>query len=190
VARKERELPALPASAATLAEGGRPDVELTGWLHALLTRAEQGDEQAGKAVLQACREVPKLWELLSVLAGHAEQAWVDLLAAGSGILARRTIEQDLKRKRAELAGEGASPLEALLIERVVLCWLAAQQADAQYARKLKDGMSFREGEYYARRCEQASRQLLRSVEALARVRRLLGPSLQINIAEKQINVAP
>lgn len=68
--------------------------------------------------------------------------------------------------------------------------LVSQQADAQYARKLKEGMSFKEGEYYARRCEQASRQLLRAVEALARVRRLLGPSLQINIAEKQINVAP
>jgi hypothetical protein len=50
-------------------------------------------------------------------------------------------------------------------------------------------MSFREGEYYGKRCEQASRQLLRAVAALARVRRRLGPSLQINIAEKQLNVA-
>ena len=126
-----------------------------------------------------------------MLSGHAERAWVDLLASGSpgNALAKRTIEQDIGRKRKEVAGDDPSPLEGLLAERVALCWVASQQADAQYARKLREGMSFREGEYFARRSEQAQRQLLRSVEALARVRRLLGPAIQVNIADQQVNVA-
>ena len=50
-------------------------------------------------------------------------------------------------------------------------------------------MSFREGEYYARRSEQANRQLLKAVQALATVRRLLAPAIQLNVAETQINLA-
>ena len=71
---------------------------------------------------------------------------------------------------------------------MALCWAGAQQADAQYARKRAGGMSFREGEYYARRSEQANRQLLRAVRTLATVRRLLAPA-QVNIGQNQVIVA-
>jgi hypothetical protein len=116
-------------------------------------------------------------------------SWVDLLApAGPGTeITRRTIEKEIERKRSEVAGEDPSPLERLLAERVVLCWVAASHADAEYTRKLKEGMSFREGEYYSKRCEQTNRQLLKAIESLARVRRLLTP-MQINIGQNQINV--
>jgi hypothetical protein len=86
-----------------------------------------------------------------------------------------------------VAGEDPSPLERLLAERVALCWVAASYADAEYARKLKGGMSFREREYLARRREQTNRQLLKAVESLVRVRRLLTP-MQINIGQNQINL--
>lgn len=61
-------------------------------------------------------------------------------------------------------------------------------AHAEYACKIKAEMSFQEGEYFARRCEQTNRQLLKAIESLARVRRLLTP-LQVNIGQNQINVA-
>jgi hypothetical protein len=118
----------------------------------------------------------------------AERAWVALLADAGDPLRRAIVEQELKRKREEVAGPNPTPLEALLAERVALCWLAAAQADAKYASKLEAGTSFREGEYFAKRCEQTQRQLLRSVEALARVRRLLVP-VQVNIGQNQVNVA-
>jgi hypothetical protein len=57
------------------------------------------------------------------------------------------------------------PIERLLAERVALCWVAASDADAEYTRKLKEGMSFREGEYYSKRCEQTNRQLLKAIDA-------------------------
>jgi len=160
------------------------------WLVAMAKLAGEGDERAAHALLAACREVPRLWESLAVLPSHAQRAWADLFA-GRGAdaeFARRVVEQDIARKRREVAGENPSPLEALLAERVALCWVAAQQADAQYARKLAEGMSFRDGEYFARRCEQANRQLLRAVTTLATVRRLLAP-VQVNIGQNQINLA-
>jgi hypothetical protein len=189
-AKQDQSLPALPASASDFAEGGKLDLELAGWLTAMSQRAGTGDEAASRALIEACRTVPKLWEIMSTLSSMAVRSWVDLLAAdgpGAGVT-RRTIEKEIERKRKEVAGTDASPLEHLLAERVALCWVAATHADAQYTRKLKDGMSFREGEYYSKRCEQTQRQLLKAIESLARVRRLLTP-MQINIGQNQINLS-
>jgi hypothetical protein len=66
--------------------------------------------------------------------------------------------------------------------------LAANYADDEYARKLKAGMSFREREYYSKRCERTNRQLFEAIESLACVRRMLTP-MQANIGQNQINVA-
>ena len=189
-AKPEQPLPALPASAAAFAADGNLGVELGGWLMAMIQLAAQGDERASNALIEACQTVPRLWEILSTLSKMAVRSWVDLLASerpGTEIV-RRTIEKEIERKRSEVAGEDPSPLERLLAERVALCWVAATYADAEYARKLKEGMSFREGEYYSKRCEQTNRQLLKAIEALARVRRLLTP-MQVNIGQNQINVA-
>ena len=189
-AKHDLPLPALPASATAFAENGKLQVDLAGWLTAMTQRAATGDEPASQALLQACRTVPRLWETLATLSTLAEQSWVDLLApAGPATeITRRATEQEIARKRREVAGEDPSPLERLLAERVALCWVAATYADAEYARRVRLGMSFREGEYFARRCEQTNRQLLKAIESLARVRRLLTP-VQVNIGQNQINLA-
>jgi hypothetical protein len=189
-AKQDQSLPALPASVSDFAEGGKLDLELAGWLTAMSQRAGAGDEEASQALIEACRTVPKLWEIMSTLSSMAVRSWVDLLAAdrpGAGVT-RRTIEKEIERKRNEVAGANPSPLERLLAERVALCWVAVTHADAQYTRKLKEGMSFREGEYYSKRCEQTQQQLLKAIESLARVRRLLTP-MQINIGQNQINLS-
>jgi len=41
----------------------------------------------------------------------------------------------------------------------------------------------------ARRSEQANRQLLKAVQVLSPVRRLLAPAVQVTIGEQQINIA-
>ena len=189
-AKPERTLPALPDSASAFAEDGKLGLELAGWVTAMTQLASKGDERASQALIEACQSMPRLWQYLSTLSSLAVQSWVDLLAsAGPGReIVRRTTEQEIERKRSEVAGQNPSPLERLLAERVALCWVAATYADAEYARKLKAGMSFREGEYYSKRCEQTNRQLLKAIESLARVRRLLTP-MQINIGQNQINVA-
>ena len=183
-------LPALPASAHTFTAGGTLTPEVGDWMAGMLQRAAAGDEGASHALIDACQSVPQLWETLSTLSTLAVRSWVDLLAPdkpGAGI-GRRATEQEIARKRNEVAGPDPSPLERLLAERVALCWVAATYADAEYTRKLKEGMSLREGDFLARRCEQTNRQLLKAIESLARVRRLLTP-MQINIGQNQVNVA-
>jgi hypothetical protein len=53
---------------------------------------------------------------------------------------------------------------------------------------LQRGGTFKEGEYHQKRLDRAQRQLLRAIQALATVRRLLRPT-QVNIGQNQINVS-
>jgi hypothetical protein len=46
-----------------------------------------------------------------------------------------------------------------------------------------------EVEFYHRRQDRAARQYLKAMRSLAEVRRLLVPSLQVNIADRQVNIA-
>lgn len=162
------------------------------WLTALLIREQAGDEAASRELVATYNAVPRLWEELDALRENAERSWLDLLGppaeAGRGFT-RAAIRRELERVRRDAAGENPRPLERLLANRVALCWMATIHAETQYAQRLKDGMSFKESEFHQKRCERAQRQLLRAVQTLATVRRLLTPVLQVNVAEQQINVA-
>ena len=112
-------------------------------------------------------------------------------------IARRDLKGDLANKeflkhqlestRIEVAGDNPSPLERLLAERVVVTWLQVQLFDAVYAFEMKNG-STRQGDYQQRCADRAHRRHLSAIKALAQIRKL-GPAVQINIAEKQINTA-
>jgi hypothetical protein len=83
---------------------------------------------------------------------------------------------------------GATPLERLLVERVVACWLHVYYIDALYANRLNE-ITWAESDYFQRRQERAHRQYLLAIRTLATVRRLLVPAVQVNIGAQQLNVA-
>ena len=89
--------------------------------------------------------------------------------------------------RADLAGPNPTPIERLLVERVVACWLQVQDADVRYAQA-KD-LSLKWYEYCQRRMNHSHKRYLSAVKTLALVRKLAVPVLQVNIAKKQVNVA-
>jgi hypothetical protein len=59
--------------------------------------------------------------------------------------------------------------------------------DMLYAQQ--DSMSLQLGTYYQRCITSAQKRYLAAVKALALVRKLALPALQVNIADKQVNVA-
>jgi len=80
------------------------------------------------------------------------------------------------------------PLEQLLVDRVVACWLQVQYADAIYAQNARKGeVTWTDGDYYQRCQDRAHRGYLWAIRSLAQVRRLLASTIQVNIAEQQIN---
>ena len=54
--------------------------------------------------------------------------------SGDDPLVQEVLPPQLKAKREELAGPEPSPLEELLAERIVACWLQLRYAEAIYAQ--------------------------------------------------------
>jgi hypothetical protein len=96
------------------------------------------------------------------------------------------MERQLADMREEIAGENPSPLERLLAERIVLTWLQIQLFESQYANSMFTSITIAQGTYHQKRLDQTYRRHLSAVRTLAQIRKL-GPAVQINIAEKQIN---
>src|SRR5919199_277245 len=100
----------------------------------LVKQAEKGDTNALKAIRA---EYPGVLDEVGDLAHQAELSLIRL-AAGENELLRESLQCKTDALRAELAGAGASPLEKLLIQRVVTCWLWCAYFDALYAQGLRD----------------------------------------------------
>ena len=96
------------------------------------------------------------------------------------------IRYGLDETRREHGFETANPLERLLIEQIVLTWLDYHITQWRYQCILKEGKSIPIIDCWERRLMGAQRRYLRSIETLARVRKM-GAAIQINIAEKQFN---
>jgi hypothetical protein len=165
-----------------------PDVAIpTGGddLRKFLKRAQSGDA----STLPVLRKLVESDTFVDQFGGNlARQAEHSLIAAaaGSDLLFKETLTRKLELLRAELSGPNPPPVERLLVERVVACWLQVQDADIRYAQA-KD-LSREWGEYYQRRMDRAHKRYLSAVKTLALVRKLARPVLQVNIARKQVNV--
>ena len=154
-------------------------------LSALTHKAQNGDR---KALAEASRMLTehRLWHVVGDMGRYAQDAWLDA-AAGNNLLARRGLEEQLRELRNGLREAGDSPLERVLIDRLVACWLQANYADWQHGELLKKGSyKFTEGRYSEDRQDRAHRRLLQAARTLATVRRLLAPAVQINVGQNQI----
>ena len=91
-------------------------------LQSLVQRGMAGD----RTVLSALRELlttrPELWRHLRTLGMQVEHAWIQVLA-GEDLVAQEVLAQQLQMLKNELGGPNPTPLEHLLIERIVVCWL-------------------------------------------------------------------
>ncbi len=174
-------LPTLEEVAHSIQTGKRvPDEILT------LTRlADAGDEAALERLRAVYTAMPSIVNSLSTLQYAVERELLSSVGPSAG----ETFAAQANQWRKTLAGDSPSPLERLLINRVVLDWLHALKCDLQYQQRLNDSLSIEQAAHYGKQAEQAQRRFLRSVTTLAQVRRLLIPSVQVNIGEKQINVA-
>ncbi|WP_165252751.1 hypothetical protein [Paludisphaera soli] len=151
------------------AEGpqGAPNAEIDE-IRGLLTDARRGGDEALARLRAALDRRPEIWRRLGDLAAHVERSWIGELAGPDAALAEIFARKaaDLRR---ELGGAAASPLERLLVDRVVACWLQVHHADLAAARP---GGATAEGrDRLTRRQSAAERRYVGAIEALARLRR-------------------
>ena len=154
---------------------------------ALLKKAEAGD-RAVLPVLRKLLDDPAEVEALGGnLARLAEDSFVNALG-GENLSFKLATIRKLALLRQELLGPSPTPVERLLVDRVVACWLQVQDAEIRYAQNQK-GMTFQQADFHQRRMDATNRRYLAALKALALVRKLAVPALQINVAKKQVNVA-
>jgi len=177
--------PKKASSAAKNNESTSELIEDRGKLMALIDRAQDGDEEALPVLRKVLDKAPRIARFID-LARNVERSIVEKMS-GDDVFTQEAIPRNLKAMRVEIAGENPSPLERLLAERITVCWLELQYFQAIYTQNLGN-FSIIQGDYHQRRIDKAHRRYLSSIKALAQIRKM-GPAVQINIAEQQINQA-
>lgn len=150
---------------------------------ALISRAIHGDKKAEAGAIAALRKHP---DLFHINYADAFAATVDLAGGGSPVR-QEIIRNELTTLAREAVGPSPSPLEKILAERVAVCQMQLSIWERDYATSMGKGMSISLSEFKQRKIETAHRRLLSSIKALAQVRKLQLPNVQVNIGEKQIN---
>ena len=157
-------------------------------LRDLAEKAEDGDHDAALELRRVLDGSPDLaWRFIKGPGKMAEDALIAEFTRDEDLAAKEVLKHQLESMRIEVAGENPSPLERLLAERVVATWLQVQLFDAYYAYGMKGGTIVQD-EFRQKRLDRAHRRHLSAVRTLAQIRKM-GPALQINIAEKQINTS-
>jgi len=155
-------------------------------LKALLKRTQAGDHTALPVVRQMVGNPHYLRLLGGELAETAAKSFIRAMS-DTDIGFAEAVQKKMELMRAELLGANPTPIERLLVERIVACWLQVQDADIRTAQGQRDA-SIRLADFHQRRMDAANRRFLAAVKALAVVRKLAVPVLQVNIAKKQVNV--
>jgi hypothetical protein len=154
-------------------------------LRDLLKQTEKGDEKAVPAIREILDETPDLAWRLRNLGKVAERLLINEMTREEDLAAKEMMEHQLESMRSEIAGEDPSALELLLTERIVATWLQVQLFESFYASGLGKH-TVAQGNYYQKRLDRAHRNHLSAIRTLAQIRKM-GPAVQINVAEKQIN---
>ncbi len=132
-------------------------------------------------------ENPAAWRAAGDVMEHTARALVEDLG-GRSYLVRASLTAGWERMAVDLARPGDGELERLLVQQVALCWLKLAYTEYQHRDVLTNGnATIARGDFWERRLSAAQRRYLRAAEALARVRRLQLPAVQVNIAERQLN---
>jgi hypothetical protein len=164
-----------------------PGVPTTGEeIREFLKHASSGDASTLPMLRQLLQDPGVVERCGGDLARQAELGFIHAIT-GDNLAWRESILRKMELLRAELAGPNPTPVERLLVERIVACWLQVQDADIRYSQA-KD-LTLAGSEYHQRRMDRAHRRYLAAVRTLALVRKLALPVLQVNIARKQLNVA-
>lgn len=156
---------------------------------ALARRAQEGDESALKA-MQPLIKNPDFWREAADLVVNAEYAVVTRMS-GKNLIFRESLKAQLSHMKAELGGPNPTPMERLLVDRVVLTWVTLNYYETTYTQNQGE-LSIRQADYHLRRIDGAHRRYLSAIKTLAVIRRLAVPIVQLNVAQagaRQLNVA-
>lgn len=151
-------------------------------LNELLSKAEQGDRSVVPELKKMLDAHPEIWEYYGDLALQAQESWLQL-ATGTDLFLQDSVGRKLEALKEKLAGPAPTPLEELLVDRIAICWLQVNYADA-LAAQTNPSVPILQSTLQKRQTG-AQHRYLRAIQSLATVRKLLRTSPSpIEIATK------
>jgi hypothetical protein len=150
---------------ATEGTGEPPPPEVLAEIQGVIAKAKSGDASVLPQLRAILDRHPSLSRHYGDLAKHAESAWISL-AAGPNLHMKETLIREAQTRRAELSRPGATPVEQLLVARVVACHLELHYLSAAEANALAAGDSYRLIDHQGKRVERAQRMYLAAMGAL------------------------
>jgi len=156
-------------------------------LEELAKKAEKGDRKAVPEIREILEQSPDLAWRFTDVGRVAEWSLIEKITKEKDLASKEMISFQLESMRQDVAGSSPSSLERLLAERVVASWLQVQLFEGLYIQNM-DKLTIKQADYYQKRLDRAHSRQLSAIKTLAQIRKL-GPAVQINIAEKQVNTA-
>jgi hypothetical protein len=161
-------------------------------LRALSEKAEDGDNEAKRELRAAVRSSSQ--EVIARISDTASRYRVMLATTASGgdELMLEGLKAYMLQMEENILGENPTPLEALLAERIVSCWMLVELMEALtsawFNRDRKQRVSPQFLLQMVKIQESANRRYLAAIKTLAQVRKLQGntPTVQFNT---QVNIA-
>jgi hypothetical protein len=152
---------------------------------ALIRRAEAGEGEAIGVLTDEHRSIDDFKIDPGDFAARVEQ---DLIVLASNTIDdQAAIIRFLGGMRTDLDGPAPSPIERLLIDDIVTCWLHLHFVRGRWTRALKD-RSVTNLNVMEHLLNGAQRRYDDAHKTLAQVRRLIIPVVQLNVANQQVNV--
>jgi hypothetical protein len=111
--------------------------------------------------------------MASVFGNIADRAESKILEQVSSVpLVVESMKVYIKQLKDELGWQDAPMLEKLLIETIVSCWLQYYNSVVQFAVATRQTHYITEGQYLDKKVGFAHKRFLKSIESLAKVRKL------------------
>jgi hypothetical protein len=129
-------------------------------------RANRGDKAALADLRGFLDAHPEVWQTCGDIGKCAERAWLELFSQQA--LGRESIRRHIEQLRADLAGSSPTPVEGLLVNRVIACYLALHHAEL--ASTQPGTSSTAQVAMRLRRCESAQRRYLGALRMLTLIR--------------------
>ena len=112
---------------------------------------------------------------------------IEKVGRGKHSRSERPLPKSSRRYKPSWRDPNPTPIERLLAERASLCWFIVNRYENAYANA--SGWTIAQADLQHRKIDKAHSRFLSALRTLAQVRKLALPTLQLNIAKNQVNLA-
>lgn len=133
-----------------------------------------------EALKQLMSEKPDVWHEVGNMMQQSRDHYVQEL--NTSALMKEAVKFHVEEMTKGLSHDHDGALETLLIEQLAFCWVRLSVVEQQYTNVMKGSHTLTLGLYWEKRLTAAHKRYQKACESLARVRKLLRPSVRMNVA--------